>query len=236
MSRRKQLGLDLRLRPAFEREDFVEAPSNAVAVAKIDGWARWPGGKLLLTGPEGAGKSHLAAVWSTATGAAIVAAEDVLPSTGTGPVAVEDVDRVAGDTGCEEALFHLFNRTGAAGTPVLFTARQAPAHAGFALPDLQSRLSALDMAALALPDDDLLAAVIAKHASERQLTVADRVLDYILLRMDRVIRRRRSGGRGPEPGLPRRATCRDSAACAGGPRIAWRCVTKSRRGGGRRTE
>lgn len=185
MSGRGQLALDLRLHPAFEREAFIEAPSNAIALAKIEGWARWPGAKFLLLGPEGSGKSHLAAVWATLAGAEIVAAGAVDGETGARPVVVEDLDRIAGDGAAEEALFHFYNRTQAAGVPVLFTARRAPAHAGFGLPDLQSRLSSVDAASVELPDDTLLAAVLRKHVAERQLEVADRVIGYILLHMDR---------------------------------------------------
>ena len=185
MSRRDQLALDLRLHPAFERDAFIEAPSNAIALAKIENWPRWPGGKFLLLGPEGSGKSHLAAVWANLAGADIASAQAVDAKTGSGPVVIEDVDRIAGDGTAEEALFHLYNRTSAAGVPVLFTSRSAPAHAGFDLPDLRSRLSSVDAASVDLPDDTLLAAVLRKHISERQLEVADRVIDYILSRMDR---------------------------------------------------
>jgi len=65
----RQLTLDLPFRPALAREDFAVADCNALAVGWVDRWPDWPGAGLILYGPEGCGKSHLAAVWRAASGA-----------------------------------------------------------------------------------------------------------------------------------------------------------------------
>jgi AAA+ superfamily predicted ATPase len=73
--------------------------SNAAALAQVDAWRDWPFGKLVLVGPEGAGKTHLAHVWAARAGARIVAAADLdeaLIAEDAGALAVEDADRVAG--------------------------------------------------------------------------------------------------------------------------------------------
>ena len=44
-----QLGLNLPSRTALGRDAFFVAPSNAMAMAMIDGWRGWAGGKLALT-------------------------------------------------------------------------------------------------------------------------------------------------------------------------------------------
>lgn len=68
----EQLGLDLPSVAALGREDFLVAPSNALAMAMIDAWPNWQGGKLVLSGPEGAGKTHLAHVWAQRSGAKLI--------------------------------------------------------------------------------------------------------------------------------------------------------------------
>jgi len=68
----KQLLLDLPIRTARGRDDFFVAPSNELAVKKIDDYQNWAGGKLVLAGPKGSGKSHLVGVWSDLTKASIV--------------------------------------------------------------------------------------------------------------------------------------------------------------------
>ena len=45
-----QLGFDLPVRPALGRDDFLVAPSNAVALAMMDDWPKWAKHKLALTG------------------------------------------------------------------------------------------------------------------------------------------------------------------------------------------
>ena len=72
----RQLVLDLAVRPALGRADFLVAPSNALAVAWVDRWPDWPMRRLAVTGPQGAGKTHLAHVWSARAGAAILPAEE----------------------------------------------------------------------------------------------------------------------------------------------------------------
>jgi len=186
----EQMAFDLPVRSATGREDFFVSPSNAVAVAQIEAWRDWPQRKLVLVGPEGAGKTHLAHVWAAASGAEIIAAAD-LPGAGIealaahGAVAVEDADQIAGDRAAEEALFHLHNLILAEGGALMLTARTAPRQWPLVLPDLRSRLEATASATLEAPDDALLAAVLVKLFADRQIAVPPRLISYLVGRMDR---------------------------------------------------
>lgn len=186
----EQLTFRLPARPALGRGDFFVSPANAAAVDLVSRDAAWPLGKLALTGPEGAGKTHLAQVWATETGATFIAAADLptadLPAlAATVRVAVEDMDRAAGDPATEEALFHLHNLLLAAGGRLLLTGRTPPAHWPIRLPDLRSRLAATATADLAPPDDALLAAVLVKLFADRQIAVAPPLVAYLVPRIDR---------------------------------------------------
>jgi chromosomal replication initiation ATPase DnaA len=185
-----QLPLDLKLRPALGRADFIVAASNAEALAAIDGWQLWPGGRMALVGPASAGKTHLASVWARASGGRLVAAgtlqAEAVPENAQGPLALEDIDRaVAGDAGREAALLHLFNALAEAGRPLLLTSRQPPARLPVALPDLASRLGAMALCRLAEPDDGLLAALLAKLFRDRQLRVHPGLVPFLVRRMER---------------------------------------------------
>ena len=70
----RQLVLALDHAISFAREDFLEGPSNAKALALIERWPDWPDRLAVLVGPEGSGKSHLAAIWAQASGARILSA------------------------------------------------------------------------------------------------------------------------------------------------------------------
>lgn len=185
----EQLGLDLPSRTALGRDAFFVSPSNAVALAMIDGWRDWPGGKLVLTGPAGSGKTHLAHVWAGMSGASIIAArqltEDIVPGLAGQPVAVEDVPEIGGDAERETALFHLHNLALAEGHPVLFTATGEVGRWPIALPDLRSRLQGTTAAMLEAPDDALLSALLVKLLHDRQLSPKPDLIPYLLGRMDR---------------------------------------------------
>lgn len=185
----RQLALDLPPRPAMGRDDFYVSSANAAAVALIDGWRDWPMGKLVLTGDEGAGKTHLAHVWAAQTGARIVAAFDVadeLQALSDAPaVAVEDLETVAGNPAAEEALFHLHNALAQSGAPLLLTARAAPSRWGLGLPDLASRMAQAGLAHIDPPDDQLLLVILMKHAADRKIDLTPGMLSYLAPRIPR---------------------------------------------------
>ena len=184
-----QLGFDLPVRAALGREDFFVSPANAMAVALLEGWQGWPGRKLLLIGPAGAGKTHLAHVWAAQSRARILHAAGLeqadIPALAQGHVVVEDIDQIAGQQGAEQALFHLHNLVIAEGHSLLLTSACAPQHLGLSLPDLQSRVQGCQSASLGAPDDRLLGAVLMKLFADRQLVPTPDTLPYLVRWMTR---------------------------------------------------
>ena len=95
----RQLTLDWPHQPSFAREDFLAAPSNREALRAIEQWPDWAGRMLLLVGPEGAGKSHLASLWAETAGAVVVRGE-ALEGAGveigaqSSALLIEDADRI----------------------------------------------------------------------------------------------------------------------------------------------
>jgi chromosomal replication initiation ATPase DnaA len=181
----RQLAFDLPAKPALGREAFFVSPANELAAAAVAGWRDWPAGKLLVAGPEGAGKTHLAHVFAAEAGAQIVAAGTLLRPAPGERLAVEDVDRIAGDAGAEERLFHLHNLILAGGGRLLLTGRGTPSAWGIALPDLASRILGTPLVRIAPPDDALLAAVLRKHLADRQLIAPAGLIPWLLPRMPR---------------------------------------------------
>lgn len=183
----RQLVLALDHAVSFAREDFLSGPSNATALALIERWPDWPNRTMVLVGPQGAGKSHLATIWAEASGARVLSAKrladaDLPAAFATGALVVEDLESAGLD---ERALFHLINMAREEAAYVLFTARTAPAAFPVGIRDLASRLRALPSVALSPPDDALLRALIVKLASDRQIAVDETLVNYLANRIER---------------------------------------------------
>ena len=181
----RQRTLDWGVRPALGREDFVVAPCNEAAVAWLDRWPDWPGPALVIHGPPGSGKSHLAEVWRRRSGAEIASAthlSEVGPGGGSATALV--IDGLDGPLD-ERALLHTYNAIAERDGHLLLTARIPPARWPLALPDLASRLRLVPAAVLGLPDDALLCALMLKLFADRQITVAPEVPTYVVPRIER---------------------------------------------------
>lgn len=192
MSAEAQLALDLPLRPAMGREDFLVTPCNELAVAWVDRWPDWPAPALALYGPAGCGKSHLAEVWRERSAARRVDADALLASPAeellmAGKLLIlEDLESpLAASPALQEALFHLYNAIKEQDGQMLLTGRQAPARWTCGLADLRSRLGSLPAVAMEPPDEGLMEALLLKLFVDRQLRVTPEVLRYIVARIER---------------------------------------------------
>ncbi len=183
----RQLALELEHAESFAREDFLAGPSNQAALRLIEQWPDWPDRAMLLVGPEGSGKSHLAAIWAALAGARNASArgltsESVPTALATGALVVEDLRPGGFD---ERALFHLINLARQDGAYLLMTARSAPAGWRIETPDLASRLRVVPGVALAAPDDALLRALMFKLFADRQIAAEESLVDFLLARIER---------------------------------------------------
>ena len=183
----RQLAFALPHTESLSRDNFLEGPANAAALALIDAWPEWPSRTMLLAGPEGSGKSHLAAIWAEqsgarATSAHTLAAANVPAELATGALVVEDLREASFD---ERALFHLLNLAREDGAYILITARLPPSALAIELRDLRSRLRALPVVSLLPPDDQLFRALIVKFCADRQLAVDEQVVSYLATRLER---------------------------------------------------
>jgi chromosomal replication initiation ATPase DnaA len=172
---------------SLTRDNFLEGPANAAGIALIDAWPEWPNRIMLLVGPEGSGKSHLATIWAEQAGARSTTARALDPASvpgalATGALVVEDLKPAEVD---ERALFHLVNLAREDGAYVLITARVPAAALKIELRDLRSRLRAVPAVLLLPPDDQLLRALIVKFCADRQLAVDEAVVSYLATRIER---------------------------------------------------
>src|SRR5476649_836325 len=183
----RQLVLALDHAVSFAREDFLRGPSNAAALILVERWPDWPDRIMGLIGPQGSGKSHLAAMWAEAAGARVLSAklldETILPAAlATGALVPEDL---AWDGLDERILFHLLNLVREEGATLLITGRSPFSTIPAKTRDLVSRLRALPSVTLAAPDDVLLRSLIGKLAADRQIAVDEALVNYLANHIER---------------------------------------------------
>ncbi|MDB5573430.1 MAG: chromosomal replication initiator DnaA [Tardiphaga sp.] len=183
----RQLAFTLPHAESLSRDNFLEGPANASALHLIESWPDWPNRVMMLSGPEGSGKSHLAAIWAEASGARstmahALSAPDVPGALATAAVVIEDVNAGGFD---ERALFHLLNMAREDNCFVLMTSRLPPAAMEIELRDLRSRLRAVPVVPLTPPDDALFRALIVKFSADRQMSIDDSVVNYLATRIER---------------------------------------------------
>ena len=183
----RQLLLALDHSVSFAREDFLSGPSNVAALSLVERWPDWPDRIVALIGPEGSGKSHLAAIWAEATGARVLSAKllsttSVPGALATGALVIEDLEGVNLD---DQALFHLINLAREERTYLLLTSRSAVASFPIRIRDLASRLRAVPTVMVAPPDDTLLRSLLVKLAADRQLSFDESLVNYLVNRIER---------------------------------------------------
>lgn len=188
VSRRRkaeQLPLALAYPPSSGRDDLLVSERMAAAVDLIDSWPDWPSPVVIITGPSGSGKSHLATIWRDASGAVDIDARDESGDSlkaAVGPVVLEDADRMGFS---ETELFHIINSVRQNGTSLLMTARTWPLAWPVSLPDLRSRLRAATMIEIGEADEEDLTQLVVKLFADRQLHVDDKIVAYIMTRIER---------------------------------------------------
>lgn len=180
-----QLALDLGYAETSARGDLVVTPANAAAVDLIDRWPHWPGTVAVLTGPHGAGKSHMAKAWAERAKAVAMDARAIGPL--PDDVSAVWIDPLSDGTNAvdETGLFHLINALKAKNGHLLLTSHVPVGALNIALADLKSRLLAATGAEISMPDDALLAGLIAKGFADRQLAVDQDVVAFLTLRIER---------------------------------------------------
>ncbi len=189
MTEQQILDISLPRRRAFEREDFLVSTSNETALAMVENWDAWPNRQLALSGPEGAGKTHLAHVWMETTGAERVPARnlqegDVEALVSIGCIVVEDIHHDLSQFS-ETALFHLLNLARAEQAFVLVTTGQEPSSLPIVLPDLASRIAGMNHISIETPDEALMGDIIIKQFRDRHLIVAKPVVAFLARRIER---------------------------------------------------
>lgn len=191
MTNNQQLPFDLGANSAYEREDFFISSSNSEAISWLDKWPEWGSPRILvIIGSPASGKTHLAKLWQKEHEAIEISIDNITDNSGlleieAPNIVIDDINKIAGDAEREEALFHIYNIVKENQGSLLLTANNPIKDCGFNLPDLNSRLRAAAATTILPPDEDLMAIMLTKIFSDKQLSVSHDVIKYIIPRIER---------------------------------------------------
>lgn len=157
-----QIALPLQAGQGGGARRIVMGSANAPIAEALAAPENWPFRTAVLTGPARSGKSLLAR-WFVEQGLG---------------EALDDVERMD-----ETEVFHRWNRAQQNGVPLLLVANGESWP--IELPDLRSRIGAALHLAVAAPDDEMTAALIAAHAEQRGLVLGEGALIYLTPRVER---------------------------------------------------
>lgn len=181
--RDRQLALSLpQGAPRYDREAFLISDANETACRSAIAWARSDEPALIICGPHGAGKTHLAhiAAGETKLPTHKTSADNVANAPKSGLVVIDGLPALE-----PRAFLATIEEMMSAGARLLLVGSGHPAEWSKDLKDLRTRLEALPRATLGELDEQLIRAVIAKGFKDRQITVNPAVITYAAPRLPR---------------------------------------------------
>lgn len=191
----KQTAFSFESAPEMGRDDFMVSNCNREAFSIVDSWPNWVANGLVVYGPKGSGKTHLAHLWAEKVNSLSAKPTKILFYDSC-RVNMKNLERIC-DSGNaivlenlnenvdEEALFHLFNHFSLNKKYMLWTAQKSPARTEFSLKDFQSRINMLPAVEIKEPDDIMLRALVVKLFDDRQLMISPDILEYIVNNTER---------------------------------------------------
>jgi len=191
MIKSQQLPFDLGSNLAYERDDFWVSKANEAAVSWIDRWPDWSSSAIIIFGEPASGKTHLSQVWKGQSNAIEIKVKEIKNIQiekfikDSENIIIENIGDIIGDLESEKIIFHIYNNIKERGGYLLLTSQQPIKNYNFKLADLESRFMSLPIAALTPPDEDLMAVILTKVFSDRQIFVSQKVVNFIVLRLDR---------------------------------------------------
>ena len=190
-----QFHFSLGSKVSYSLDDYFVSSCNEVAFKHVTSFPNWGEGRLakvcLIYGPKFSGKTHIANIFSSVSGAKFIHSNDLEHFSPLNIVnsnnafIIDDFDQ---KLEYEEAMFHIFNECLDRGKFLLFLSSSARNHLKFMTKDFASRIMAINDIEIKDPSLELMEAIIHKNFSDRQILISPEITKYILTRINRSYR------------------------------------------------
>jgi len=170
----------------FKDQDFYVSKSNKHSFSLLNSWPKWDKNFINLIGEKFSGKSHLINIFLEKHRGIKINVEDInndfLQKIKIYEnIIVEDLTEKIN----ENLLFTLINIIDQDNKYLIVTSTIPIVDFKFKLNDLNSRSTNFILSQIEKPGDDLIYALILKNLSDRQISIDQKLIEFIIKRIDR---------------------------------------------------
>jgi len=170
----------------FKDDDFYVSKSNKSVFDTLNSWPKWEKNFLNIVGDKYSGKTHLINIFlkkfkGLKLNAKSLNGEDLNKIKIYENIILEDLDENVD----EKLIYSLFNIIDIDNKYIIATSQKPITSIDFSLADLKSRTKNFLIQIIDKPDDELLFALILKNLSDRQISIDEKLINFIIKRIDR---------------------------------------------------
>ena len=170
----------------FKKEDFYISKSNIHILNLLNNWPKWEKNFLNISGERLSGKTHLVNIFLKKFKGFKIETQNLSNDTLRKIKIHENIILENLDESIDERLFFaLLNIVDQDNKYLIVTTIKPIVNLKFKLIDLRSRLNNFLLFNIEKPDDDLIFALILKNLSDRQISLENKLIDFIIKRIDR---------------------------------------------------
>ena len=170
----------------FKNDDFYLSKSNKHVFDFLNMWPKWERNFVNVTGEKLSGKTHLMNIFLQKN-KGIKFDSKSLKNDDLKKIKVYEtiiIENLSSDID-EKLLYSLFNLIEQDNKFIIITSTEPIVNISFDLKDLQSRAKNFILLNIEKPNDDLIFAIILKNLSDRQISLDDKFIEFIIKRIER---------------------------------------------------
>ena len=170
----------------FKDDDFYVSKCNKNTFDVLNNWPKWEKKFLNITGDKYSGKTHLINIFikkfkGIKLNAKYLKDDDLSKIKIYENIILEDLSEKVN----EKLVYSLFNIIDIDNKFIIVTSDNPITDIDFSLIDLKSRTKNFIIQKIEKPDDDLMFALILKNLSDRQISINEKLINFIIKRIDR---------------------------------------------------
>ena len=170
----------------FKNDDFFLSKSNKHVFNFLNIWPKWERNFVNITGEKLSGKTHLMNIFLHKN-KGIKFEGKSLENDDLKKIKIYEnivIENLSSDVD-EKLLYSLFNLIEQDNKFIIVTSVKPIVNITFNLKDLKSRAKNFILLNIEKPDDELIFAIVLKNLSDRQISLDDKFIDFIVKRIER---------------------------------------------------